>query len=197
LVLEAEGRHLLSDVLTSVGTVLGLALVALTNQLWLDNAVALAMALLILVMGFRVMRRAVGNLMDEADDALLNQIAVALETNRAHHPQWVDVHHLRVQQFGEGMHVDCHLTLPWYYDLNQTRQEIRALEHLLNQEMPAPVEASIRADPCVPQACPFCPLAHCPERKAVFVQPLEWTPSRIQENKKHGVAEAVSQSAQV
>lgn len=188
LVLEAEGRHLLSDVITSVGTVAGLGLVMLTGQVWLDSVVAFVMSLVILIMGFRVMRRAVGNLMDEADEGLLIQITATLETNRQHHPQWVDVHHLRVQQFGEGLHIDCHLTLPWYYDLHQTRHEIRALEHLLNAEMPARVEASIRADPCVPQACAFCPLDECPHRQAPFRETLPWTPPLLQRNVKHSIA---------
>ena len=67
LALVADGRHLLTDVVTSVGVVIGLGLVWLTGFAMLDPIVALIVALHILVTGWRLARQAIGGLMDEAD----------------------------------------------------------------------------------------------------------------------------------
>jgi cation diffusion facilitator family transporter len=66
IALEADGRHLITDVWTSAGVVLGIAAVWLTGWLWLDAVVAIAMALNILREGFKLLWRSSQGLMDEA-----------------------------------------------------------------------------------------------------------------------------------
>src|SRR5690606_2042752 len=69
LALEADSRHLMTDVWTTAGVVVGVGLASITGQGWLDPAVAMAVALNILREGWHLMNRSVGGLMDRAQDA--------------------------------------------------------------------------------------------------------------------------------
>jgi cation diffusion facilitator family transporter len=75
LALVADGRHLLSDVYTSAGVLLGLALVRVTGWYWLDGAVACLVALNILWIGGRLLRQSFAGLMDTSDPELLDEIS--------------------------------------------------------------------------------------------------------------------------
>lgn len=180
--LKAEGRHLLTDVWTSAGVLAGLGLVLLTEVWWLDNALAIALALYILYSGAKLLRTAVAGLMDETDFKLLQQLANGLKPHRR--AAWIDLHNLRVQQFGDTYHIDCHLTLPWYYDLRQVREEVKALEEAFEEVLAGPVEASIRPDPCIPEACATCRVQNCPFRAEAFRHDPAWLPERLAANLK-------------
>lgn len=55
--------------------------------------------------------------MDETDDKLLKEITAILLANRQ--PQWIDIHNMKIQQYGANLHIDAHITLPWYYSLRR------------------------------------------------------------------------------
>lgn len=184
LVLEADGKHLRADSLSSAGLVAGLGLVLWQPHLqWVDNFLALLLSGVIIREGLPLVRRAVAGLMDEQDAALLQRVADVLRDQRR--PAWVDVHNLRIQQFGNRLHIDCHLTLPWYYNLQQTRAEQAALRAVLQAELQAVLELSIQADPCLPECCRACFLPDCPHRQAAFDRILDWSPERLLTNRKH------------
>src|SRR5215471_2981452 len=79
LTLAADGQHVLADVWTSGGIVLGLGLVNLTGWAWLDPVVALLVALWLMWTGFGLVRHAAGGLLDEEDPALLRRVLAALQ----------------------------------------------------------------------------------------------------------------------
>src|SRR5262249_46266589 len=90
IVLEADGQHLMTDVWTSAGVLVGLGLVRVTNQVWLDPVVALLVAVNILWTGFGLVRRSFHGLMDRAlpDEELARLrevIASQLEEGMAFH----------------------------------------------------------------------------------------------------------------
>ena len=167
LALVADGRHILTDVWTSAGVLVGLIAVELTGRLWLDPLVALAVAANIVRVGWQLVSRAVGGLLDEADEALLAKLAAALEASRR--PEWIDVHGLRAWRSGAEAHVDLHLVVPRYFDAERLHHVQEAVEAQLQQAAAMPAEAVVHFDPCRAHECPRCAMPACPVRAA----PLE------------------------
>jgi cation diffusion facilitator family transporter len=167
LALEADGRHLLTDVATSAGVVAGLGVVRFTGLLWLDPLVAIGVALNILRVGYQLVRRAVGGLMDEADPDRLYAIVEGLRASRE--PWWIDVHGLRAWRSGRTHHVDLHLAVPRYFDADRLHDEGEALERAIRGAIGIGTELIVHFDPCRPRLCPSCAVSSCPVRRA----PLE------------------------
>jgi cation diffusion facilitator family transporter len=174
--LVADGRHLLTDVLTSAGVVIGLGLVWLTGVSILDPIVALVVALHILVTGWQLARQAIGGLMDEADPGLLETMADALESRRE--PSWIDAHSLRSWRSGAVEHVDLHLVVPRYFDADQLHAIDDRVEQALLSATQRPGEVITHFDPCRPRYCPFCRVEPCPVREAPFAAARPLTTDR-------------------
>jgi cation diffusion facilitator family transporter len=108
--LIADGRHLLSDVVSSLGVVAGLAAATVTGLAWLDPLLACLVALNILWSGLRLIRESVGGLMDEAvNPALMNTIrtVIADEAQGA-----IEAHDLRTRVAGSATFIEFHLVVP-------------------------------------------------------------------------------------
>lgn len=167
LALVADGRHLLTDVTTSVGVLVGLIAVRLTGVAMLDPLVALAVAMQILVTAYRLGREAVRGLMDEADPAALAEMVAALERRRA---DWcIGVHSLRAWRSGANEHVDLHVVVPRYFDADRLHDIDREIEAIVLEGAGHPGEAILHFDPCRPRHCPGCAVAPCPVRSAPLV----------------------------
>ncbi len=167
LALVADGRHVLTDVTTTAGVVVGLMAVRITGLHVLDPLVAMAVAVNILVMGWRLVREAVGGLMDEADLPRLDLMVAALEAGRA--PEWIDVHTLRGWRSGRVQHVDLHLTVPRYLDVERAHAFDEAVGRIVSRAPGLPTETIVHFDPCRPRHCHDCRVAPCPVRAAAFV----------------------------
>ncbi|MFI5151344.1 MAG: cation diffusion facilitator family transporter [Bacteroidia bacterium] len=183
-ILVAEGKHLVSDTVASLGIVIGLILIFITGLTWLDNLMALIYGGFILKMGYRLLKDSITNLLDEADTEKLKEIIALL--NQKRHPLWIDIHKLRVLKYGSHLHIDCHVTLPWYVTLEEAHQEVQALENLIRNGFDTEVEFFIHSDPCIPSSCPICPVMECKVRKSAFIAKLEWTMENLLPDKKHG-----------
>ncbi len=184
LVLQSEGKHLLSDAYSSVGLVVGLYLVYLTGIIWLDHVLAIFFGAIILYTGFRLLRTAIAGIMDEADYALISTMVKALEDNRS--PNWIDVHNFRVIKYGNAYHVDCHLTLPWYFNIQQSYHEVQQFEKVLMEHNGFVEECFIHVDPCgPPSACLICQKTDCDERKVNSEKYIKWKLSNVMKDQKH------------
>lgn len=186
LALEASGKHLQSDTWTTVGIVAGLILLRFTGIVWIDSAVAIIFAVFIIVEGSKIIRQTIAGITDEADMELLKGLIEVLNQNKR--TTWIDLHNLRAIKYGSVLHLDCHLTVPWYLNVNQAHAEVDALDKLIAERFPHSLEMFVHTDGCVPPAsCRVCPLTGCEVRKAPFEGRLEWTFENITSNKKHGV----------
>jgi len=181
--LVASGRHLLSDTWTTAGIITGLVLLYFTGLAWIDSVVAMLFALFILFTAYRIIRGSVAGIMDEADSQLLSRLVDLLNDNRREN--WVDLHNLRVIKYGHVLHVDCHLTVPWYLNVHEAHAEVDRLSALIRYEMGESIELFVHADGCQPFSCRICSKPGCPERKHPFEQRIAWTPDNILQNKKH------------
>lgn len=186
LALAGSGQHLKSDAYTTGGIILGLILILVFKLEWLDNAVAIVFGAWITFIGSRVVRKAIAGIMDEADYDLLDKLISKLNENRM--PSWVDLHNMRVIKYGTVWHIDCHLTLPWYLNVQEAHKQIELLYALVTKEFQNPVEFSIHSDYCVPpQQCRICILDSCTERKTQLEKRVEWNLETVLKNQKHGL----------
>jgi len=144
IALEADARHLVTDVWTSVGVVLGIGAVAFTGWLWLDAVVAIGVALNILKEGFHLMWRSSQGLMDEAvEPEALAQIQQVLN-DFAHHTIRFD--HVTTRRSGQRRFVDMHMHMPASWSLGRAAAVRTSVEQALMSAVPG-LRASIQLLP--------------------------------------------------
>ncbi|MDR6922950.1 MULTISPECIES: cation diffusion facilitator family transporter [Chryseobacterium] len=185
LVLVSSGKHLQSDTITTLGVVVSLVVVYFTKIYWLDSAVALVFGAYIIFVGYKIVRKSLSGIMDEQDPELLNQIIRVLEDNRK--TEWIDVHNMKIQQFGASLHIDAHITLPWYYSLRDAHNEMEKMIVLLAQNIKRNIEFNFHMDDCKTISCPVCQIKDCPVREKDFVKRVKWTPENVTSVDKHSV----------
>ncbi len=172
LALIADGRHVITDVYTSAGMVLGLFLVHLTGWYRLDGIIACVMGLNILVSGGGLVRQSVAGLMNRAEPELLEDISELLETHRKE--IWIDVHQLRAWRSGTLIHMDFHLILPRHFSLEEAHREGKGLEYLINDHFGGDTSVLIHLDPCNDPDCPVCRRNRCELRGEEQKEHVRW-----------------------
>lgn len=183
LALVASGKHLQSDSYSTLGVVLGLLLIFFTGKIWIDSAVAIIFGFIIIYTGYRILRKSVAGIMDEADIELLEKMVTLLNKNRREN--WVDLHNLRVIKYGPILHLDCHLTVPWYLNVHEAHREIDYLSTLVKKEFGEAVELFVHSDGCLEFSCQICYKQNCSERKHNFEKKINWNMENILQNQKH------------
>ncbi len=142
--LRADGRHLLADVVTSLGVIAGIWLAVLTGELWLDPALAAATAANILWSGFRLMRESVGGLMDEAVAAeSLDKIRALVSS---HAEGAIEAHDLRTRQAGRFTFIEFHLVVPEEMRVGEAHAICDRIEAALKAEL-EPAVITIHVEP--------------------------------------------------
>jgi cation diffusion facilitator family transporter len=136
LILVANGKHVLTDCWTSLGVVVGLALVILTGWKPLDPLCALAVAANILVSGSRLMRDSVAGLMDYSDPKLADHIRARLEEFG------LQFHDLRCRSTGRRILVQVHLLFPYRVPIGEAHRLATELEDRLADALEYPVEVT-------------------------------------------------------
>jgi divalent metal cation (Fe/Co/Zn/Cd) transporter len=124
--------------------------------------------------------------MDESDSAIINEIVVVLNQHRR--ADWIDVHNMRVINYAGFYHIDCHLTVPYYINVNEAHGLLDALTDMLRLHFKERVEFFIHIDGCVSKQCALCSVQDCSKRKASFVESIQWTYKNIVSNSKHGLS---------
>ncbi len=187
LALIASGKHLQTDTISTLGIVAGLVVIYFTGWDWIDGVIAICFGLFIIYMGYRILRRSIAGIMDEADEKLVTKLAELLEQQRQ--TEWVDLHNLRVIKYGAVLHIDCHLTVPWYFNVHEAHVEIDQLAAIVRGEFGETVELFVHSDGCLPFQCPICNKADCPVRQHNFVKRIPWTLENISQDEKHRLKE--------
>lgn len=183
LALVASGKHLQSDTWSTVGLIIGLVLILATGKVWIDSVVALLFAGFILYTGYHILRSSVAGIMDEADKELLQKMLAVLNASRREN--WIDLHNLRIIKYGGTLHIDCHLTIPWYLNVVEAHAEVEELASLIKKEFGDAIELFVHTDPCLDFSCPICTKDNCQVRKHPFRKRVEWTLKDIMTDKKH------------
>ncbi len=184
LALIASGKHLQSDTWSTLGIVVGLLLIHFTGLTWIDPVVAIAFGLFIGFTGYKIIRASLAGIMDAADMQLLERMVALL--GREKRDNWVDLHNLRVIKYGAVLHVDCHLTVPWYLNVHQAHEEIDALAHQIRSEFGESLELFVHSDGCLYFQCHICTTKDCPVRQQLFEARVDWNLENALQNEKHG-----------
>jgi cation diffusion facilitator family transporter len=185
LALIASGKHLISDTYTTFGIVTGLSLIYFTKIWWIDSVVAIVFALLILYTGYKIIRSSVAGMMDEADVELLEKMVLLLNENRKEN--WVDLHNLRIIKYGPMIHLDCHLTVPWYLNVHEAHNEVESLSKLVKSHFGESVELFVHSDGCLDFSCKICDKKDCTKRIHSFEKKIKWSMQNISSDNKHQI----------
>ncbi|MFY7915535.1 MAG: cation diffusion facilitator family transporter [Rubrivivax sp.] len=144
MALEADARHLITDVWTSAGVVVGLLAVKFTGWLWLDPAVALLLALNILREGASLVRRSADGLMDRAlEPEVRAEIEKTLDVFRH---QAIRFDHVSTRRAGQRRFVDLHMHMPSGWTLGRAAALRTSVEQALMSAVPG-LRASIQLLP--------------------------------------------------
>ena len=186
MVLTAGGKHLMSDAYSTAGILLGLVMIYFTGQVWIDSVVAIIFGLIICVTGARILRGSVAGIMDEADYELLKDIVQVLNENRREN--WIDIHNLRVIKYGSTLHIDCHLTVPWYLNVLEAHDEVEAVGKVVREKIDPSIELFIHTDPCIKPSCSICIKRYdCDVRQHPFKARVEWEFEKVITDRKHSL----------
>ncbi len=183
LALQASGKHLQTDTWSTLAVVIGLVIISLTNILWIDKIIALIMSVFITWSGYQIIRKSLAGIMDEQDMELLQRMVRLLNSHRR--VTWIDLHNLRVIKYGRQLHIDCHLTVPWYFNVNQAHFEVESLIRLIRDNIDDDIEFFVHTDGCLPFSCSLCEHLSCTVRQKSFEHTVEWTLDNLLTNKKH------------
>jgi cation diffusion facilitator family transporter len=189
ITIEGDGRHLITDAVMSAGLVIGLVLIYFTKILVLDSLLSIAIGLFIVYTAYKLVRKSVAGLMDEADFSMVDEILQILNKNRKE--EWIDIHNLRAQRYGNELHIDCHMTLPNYFDLTRVHHEVSKADEYVNKFAHIKTEFFIHADPCLPECCYYCRMPNCPIRAHEKTEDYVWDMARVAQNKKHFATETI------
>ena len=183
LALVASGKHLQTDTYSTIGIIAGLILLYFLKLWWIDSAVAILFAFIIMFTGYKIIRSSVSGIMDEADETLINKMVVMLNVHRKEN--WIDLHNLRIIKYGGTLHIDCHLTIPWYLNINEANLEIDALSDIVKKELGESMELFVHSDGCNDFSCKLCSKQICSVRQHSFEKRIEWTMENISTDNNH------------
>lgn len=183
LALQASGRHLQTDTYSTLAIIAGLLIILFTRLYWIDKVIALVMSVYIIYNGYKIIRESLAGIMDEQDMQLLQQIVETLNTNRR--VNWIDLHNFRIIKYGSHLHIDCHLTVPWYLNVHESQVEIDTLMILIRKQFGAAIEFFVHSDGCEPFSCRLCNKFTCPVRQHPFEHKIEWTLENLLKNRMH------------
>jgi cation diffusion facilitator family transporter len=137
ITLEADGQHLMADVWTSLGVIIGVGAAALTGWLWLDAMVAIAVAFNVLRSGVRLLRRSMLGLLDTSlPDETLATITSILES---HGKSGVRYHALRTRQAGARRFISFHILVPGHWTVQQGHDLLEQIEERIREAVPRSV----------------------------------------------------------
>jgi cation diffusion facilitator family transporter len=176
LILIADGKHILTDSITSLGVILGLFFVMITGIKEIDPIFAILIALNILFTGFKLIRESIAGLMNETDKKILDSIVKILINSRRNY--WIDIHQLRFWKSANKIFLDFHLILPFYFTVKQSHQEEEYITNKL-KEVLSDAEIKIHFDYCWNDLCNLCKTESCQFREASYSNEFVWNKEKL------------------
>lgn len=164
--LRASGQHVIADFFTSLGVTVGLILVMVTGYQWVDTATALAVGGILIYSGVKIMREAVGSLLDEEDLNTLEELSKVFTQYATE--GIIQIHHVKVIRSGWYHHIDAHIVLPEFWDIKTIHQKIFRFEKNVLKNYGYGGEINYHLDPCRRVYCKVCDLKNCPIRTKEF-----------------------------
>lgn len=158
ITLEADGKHLMSDAVTSLFALAAVLLVRLTRLTWIDPVMAMVVAVYVCGIGIALMRRAAGGLMDRQDRADAELLERILDSHLApdgKEPRICSYHKLRHRHSGRYHWVDFHIMVPKDWDVDRGHRVASAIEYEIEQAI-GQGNATAHIEPCPDPNCATC-----------------------------------------
>ena len=154
IALEASGRHMLTDVLSSVAVLIGLIVVQLTGLSILDSIVALGVAVIITKSAYGILRKSFGGLIDvklPEDEENIIRSAIT-----EHIGELLEYHQLRTRKAGDQRYIDLHIVMPKNISLEEAHRMCDHLEQDIESKLQR-ASVTIHVEPCGDE-CNECPV---------------------------------------
>lgn len=171
--LLASSSHLMSDVYTTVGVIVGLGLVHFTGLTWLDTFISALIALHLMYESYQILRRSVSGLTDEMDQETLNLLAASIRSHLS--PGIINIHNLRAIRSGSFHHIDAHVIVPEFWDVGKVHKVTHDFEKKVVNDYPYDGEFAFHLDPCGQNYCSRCDVPDCHLRKQSFKEPFSFS----------------------
>lgn len=175
--LKASGKHVLSDVITTLGIFVGLFLVQWTHLKWIDSVVGLVAGVWLGIEAYQVLRSNTGALLDEVDEESLEKLAVVIKKHRQ--PGVIDIHNVRMIRSGNFHHIDAHMVVPEFWDINQAHTMAHEFEKNVVKDYDHDGEFAFHMDPCQKLYCSICTVENCKIRKTPYTHHRELTKEHL------------------
>jgi cation diffusion facilitator family transporter len=147
IALEADGKHLMTDVATSLGVLAGLVLVMATGWLWLDPVIAIAVAVNIIFEGGRIVRRSMDGLIDRSltpeEEAT---IVKAIDDSIREFSTDVKYHGIRTRKSGSARFMEMHLLTPGDWTVTEAHDIAEEIERCIKRQF-REIQTSIHIEP--------------------------------------------------
>jgi len=156
--LRADGKHLWADAMTTGGAIAALVIVRLTGWNWVDPVAAITIGLCVGIMGLRVVRTALGDLVDEQDQRDFERISAVLDRHCGRDgagPTICSWHKLRVRHVGREHWVEFHMSVPGGMDVQRAHDDASVIEDEISALL-GPGNATAHIEPCRDSGCERC-----------------------------------------
>jgi len=138
LIIEANGRHILTDAWTSAGAIAGLLLAYLTGSFWIDPLMALFFGANIIFEGGKLIRRSIQGLMDKTDPELFTSVQDILSSQCS--VLGISYHRLRLRMSGNVVYIDFHLQFPDETTIESAHLQATQIEQTIQQQVAHPCD---------------------------------------------------------
>lgn len=145
LVLEADGKHLMTDVWTSAGVIAGILVVRFTGIYIFDPIIAIVVAINIIYTGYQLISRSASGLMDASiSEEAVKKITAYLDSLKEQH---IEYHSLMTRQAGQRMFISVHLLVPGWWTVKKGHDYADLIEQSIENMFEEPVNVSTHIEP--------------------------------------------------
>jgi len=177
--ISADGHHIITDFITTIGMTIGLLLVRFTGMTWIDPVIALLIGLSLARTGYKLVGKSSSALIDAQDSDQLEAVVAAI--NQVKTDDIITIHELRSMKSGRHTHVDMHIVVPEFYDIRRAHDFVENFGEKVLRSAGIDGEVHSHIDPCYRLYCRFCKIGIldnsqvCPIRKEGFQAEREIT----------------------
>ena len=171
IALRANGWHIMTDFITTLGVMVGFALAWVTGLFWLDSLLAATVGLWLSYTGIKLVKPSIGGLMDEEDVGVLKKLAEVFDQQAD--AGIIQVHNVKTVRSGWFHHIDAHVVLPEFWSVLKVHEQMTSFEEKVFTEYPFSGEMNFHTDPCRRAYCRVCELEDCPVREQAFEKRLK------------------------
>lgn len=182
--LIADGKHLMSDFLTTLILFIGVLVIKLTEWYWLDSVLAFIVAILLLGAGYRIVKKSIDSLLDSQDVETIKHMIKNM--NEFKTEDIISVHGLRATKSGHEIFSEMHVVVPEFYDVKKAHNLVERYTQLICTHAQPKINPIFHIDPCDRYFCKNCELSNCEIRQKDFDKKLVFNFDNVTKEEEEG-----------